>query len=129
MYSYIKMKGDKVKSPGASRLRQRKYALAQRFQIPPHLLPGSLSESHYRCGKQSCHCASDEGHSGWTLTFMVDGHKRVERIPQDWVDEVRQRVEAGREFQDAVREVLAANAQLLGLERRQVQQQRKQKKP
>lgn len=129
MYSYSKMKGDKVKSPEASRLRQRKYALAQRFQIPHHLLPGSLSESRYRCGKQSCHCASDEGHSGWTLTFMVDGHKRVERIPQDWVDEVRQRVEAGREFQDAVREVLAANAQLLGLERRQVQQQRKQKKP
>jgi hypothetical protein len=52
----------------------------------------------------------------------------VERIPQDWVDEVRQRVEAGREFQDAVREVLAANAQLLALERRQVQQQRKRKK-
>jgi hypothetical protein len=53
----------------------------------------------------------------------------VERIPQDWVDEVRRRVEAGREFQDSVREVLAANAQLLALERRQVRQQRKQKKP
>jgi hypothetical protein len=123
------MKGDKVKSAEASRLRQRKYSLAQRFQIPADLLPGSLSESHYRCGKKTCHCASDEGHSGWTLTFMVDGHKRVERIPPDWVDEVRQRVAAGREFQDAVREVLAANAQLLALERRQVQQQRKQKKP
>jgi hypothetical protein len=129
MYTYTKMKGDKIKSAEASRLRQRKYSLAQRFQIPAHLLPGSLSESHYRCGKKTCHCASDEGHSGWTLTFMVDGHKRVERIPPDWVDEVRQRVAAGREFQDAVREVLAANAQLLALERRQVQQQRKQKKP
>jgi hypothetical protein len=122
------MKGDKVKSAQASRLRQRKFALVRRFQIPDHLLPGSLSQSRYRCGKETCHCASDEGHSGWTLTFMVDGQKRVERIPQDWVDEVRQRVEAGREFQDAVREVLAANAQLLALERRQVQQQRKRKK-
>ena len=128
MYYYIKMKGDKVRSAEASRLRQRKYALARRFQIPDDLLPGSLSESHYRCGKPTCHCADDQGHSGWTLTFMVDGQKHVERIPRDWVDEVRQRVEAGRQFQDAMREVLAANAQLLALERRQVQQQRKRKK-
>ena len=59
---------------------------------------------------------------------MVDGKKRVERIPRDWVDDVRERVEAGREFQDAVREVLAANAQLLGLERRQLNQQKKRSK-
>jgi uncharacterized NAD-dependent epimerase/dehydratase family protein len=50
---------------------------------------------------------------------MVDGHKRVERIPQAWVAQVQQQVQAGREFQDAVREVLAANAQLLALARRQ----------
>jgi hypothetical protein len=59
---------------------------------------------------------------------MVDGKKRVERIPQDWVDEVRERVQSGREYQDAVREVLAANAQLLALERRQLHQQRRRKK-
>ena len=82
----------------------------RRFQILGHLLAGSLSESHYRCGKETCHCASDEGHSGWTLTFMVHGQKRVDRIPQDRVDEVRQRVDAGRKFQDAVPQVLAANA-------------------
>jgi hypothetical protein len=58
---------------------------------------------------------------------MVDGKKRVERIPRDWVEEVGRRVEAGREFQDAVREVLAANAQLLGLERRQMHQQKRRK--
>lgn len=113
------MKGDKAKSAEASRLRQRKHRLAQRYHIADHLLPGSLSESHYRCGKPNCHCVTDKGHSGWSLTFMVNGRKRVERIPQAWVDEVRERVQAGRQFQDAVREVLAANAQLLALERRQ----------
>lgn len=122
------MKGDKVKSAEASRLRQRKRQLTDRFQIPDHLLPGSLSQSYYRCGKPNCHCATDEGHSGWTLTFMVDGKKRVERIPQAWVDEVRERVQGGREYQDAVREVLAANAQLLALERRQLREQRRRKK-
>jgi hypothetical protein len=55
---------------------------------------------------------------------MVKGQRHVQRIPRDWVQEVQQRVAAGREFQDAVREVLAANAQLLVLAR----QQRKKKK-
>jgi hypothetical protein len=55
---------------------------------------------------------------------MVKGQRHVQRIPRDWVEEVQQRVAAGREFQDAVREVLAANAQLLVLAR----QQRKKKK-
>ena len=113
------MKGDHAKGADASRLRQRKYQRLRQFPIPEQLLPGSLSESHYRCGKPTCHCVTDQGHSGWTLTFMVEGRKRVERIPREWVDEVRQRVDAGREFQQAVREVLAANAQLLALERRQ----------
>lgn len=121
-------KGDQVKSAEASRLRQRKYQLAERFHIPDHLLPGSLSQSFYRCGTPSCHCATDQGHSGWTLTFMVEGKKRTERIPPDWVDEVRERVQGGREYQDAIREVLAANAQLLALERRQLNQQRRRNK-
>jgi len=50
---------------------------------------------------------------------MVNGKKHVQHIPKDWVEDVRRRVEAGREFQDAVREVLAANAQLLVLARQQ----------
>jgi len=55
---------------------------------------------------------------------MVRGKKHVQHIPKDWVDDVRRRVEAGREFQDAVREVLAANAQLLVLARQQGRKQR-----
>jgi len=51
--------------------------------------------------------------------LKVGGKKRVERIPDAWVQDVRRRVEAGREFKQAVAEVLAANAQLLVLERHQ----------
>src|SRR2546430_4201600 len=46
-------------------------------------------------------------------------------ISRDWVEEVERRVAAGREFQDAVREVLAANAQLLVLARQQRKKKRK----
>ena len=107
------------RGPQASRLRQRKFQLLRRFPIPPDLLPAALTRSYTRCGNPRCHCAGDKGHEAWSLTFMVKGQRHVERIPRDWVEGVRQRVEGGREFQDAVREVLAANAQLLVLARQQ----------
>jgi hypothetical protein len=50
---------------------------------------------------------------------MVDGKKRVERIPEEWVEEIQRRVEQGREFKRALAEILGANAQLLVLWRRQ----------
>jgi len=108
------------RGPQASRLRQRKFELVRRFQLPDDLLPGSLSLSHLRCGKPTCHCAQDkQGHPVWSLTFMVRGKKHVQHIPSEWVEDVRRRVQAGREFQEAGREVLAANAQLLVLARQQ----------
>ena len=56
---------------------------------------------------------------------MSQGRRRVERIPREWVQEVEQRVVAGHQFQDAVREVLAANAELLVLARQQRKKKRK----
>jgi len=106
------------KGPQAARLRQRKFELIRQFHLPGDLLPGSLSQTRRRCGKPTCHCATGEGHPIWFLTFMVKGRKRVERIPEEWVEDVRRRVEAGREFKEAVAEVFAANAQLLALWRR-----------
>jgi hypothetical protein len=109
----------KPKGEEAARLRQRKFRALARLEIPPDALPGSLALTHRRCGKANCHCARGAGHPVWTLTFMVEGKKRVERVPDDWVDEVRRRVESGRRFAEAVKEVFAANAQLLALWRRQ----------
>lgn len=116
---------DEPRGSLASRLRQRKFELLRRFPISDDALPGSLSLSHLRCGKSTCHCAHDQGHAVWSLTFMLKGKKHVQHIPKPWVDEVRRRVRAGRELQDAVREVLAANAQLLVLARQQRKKKRK----
>src|SRR6516225_4513785 len=81
----------------ASRLRQH--------HLPAELLrqlPGSLSLSHLRCGKPTCHCAHGEGHPVWHLTYTVEGRKQVLHIPTAWAEEIRQRVEAGHAVQDAV---------------------------
>ncbi len=115
------------RGPLASRLRQRKFALLRRFPIPGDLLPGSLSVSRICCGRSSCHCANrdDPGHPIWTYTFMVNGEKQTQHIPKEMIEDVNKRVAAGREFQDAVREVLAANAQLLVLARKQERKRRR----
>lgn len=107
------------KGPQAARLRQRKFELIARFNIPDDLLPGSVSLSHFRCGKPTCHCAQDAGHPAWSFTYMVKGKKRVQHVPKELVAEIQQRVDAGREYQEAVREVLAANAQLWVLAHKQ----------
>jgi hypothetical protein len=103
----------------ANRLRLHRRRLLARLQIPPDGLPGSLALTHRRCGKAACHCAKGEGHPVWSLTFMVRGKKRVERIPDEWIASVRERVESGRKFKEAVAEIFAANAQLLALWRKQ----------
>jgi hypothetical protein len=107
------------KGPHAARLRRRIKRLLDRVELPPTGLPGSLALSHSRCGKPSCHCADGSGHPAWSLTFMRNGQKHVERIPPDWVDSVRQRVELARQFKEAVAEIFTANAQLLALQRDQ----------
>ena len=63
----------------------------------------------------------------WSLTFMVDGRKHVERIPEEWVEQLRPLVAQGREFKDAVAEVLAANAQLLALWRKELSKGKKKR--
>lgn len=113
------MKLDQVSGARAARLRQRKFERLRRLRIPADALPGSLVLTYTKCGKPTCRCAQGEGHGGWQLTFMAEGVKHVERIPREWVAEVRRWVEEGRAFKEAVAEVFAANAQLLILARRQ----------
>jgi hypothetical protein len=107
------------KGTGAAALRQRKFEVLRRLKIPPEALPGSLALTHRRCGRSGCHCRRGPGHPLWSLTFMVQGKKRVERIPEEWVDEVRKRVDEGRRFKEALAEVLTSNAELLVLARKQ----------
>lgn len=96
-------------------LQARKRKLLTLLRLPPEALPGSLAQSHYRCGNPNCHCVGDEGHPRWSLTFMVEGKKRVQNIPKEWVELVRQRVEEGKAFKKGVAELMAINAQVFHL--------------
>jgi hypothetical protein len=115
-------------TPKACRLRQRKFALIHRLPQLGDQLSGTLTRSYTRCGKPICRCAQGKGHAAWSLTYMMQGRRQVERIPAEWAEEVERRVAAGRELQDAVREVLAANVQLLVLAKQQEKKRKKKKK-
>jgi uncharacterized protein DUF6788 len=115
----MKIGATSPKGRQAARLRRRKRQLLAHVRLPPEGLPGSLAQTHRRCGKASCHCAAERGHPVWSLTFMLQSRKRVERIPEEWVEWARQRVESGRQFKEAVGEIFAINAQLLTLGRKQ----------
>jgi uncharacterized protein DUF6788 len=108
----------------AAALQRRKRRLLTRLRIPADALPGSLVLSHRRCGKPGCHCADGTAHPFYTLTFMVDGKKRVESIPAEWIDVVRPAVEASRGFKDSIAELFVINAQLLVLARQQRRRRR-----
>ena len=116
------------KGPEATRLRLERRRLLEKLRIPENALLGSLALSYGRCGKPSCRCAEGEGHPRWQLTFMLDGKKRVEAVPAEWVEEVRRRADAGRAFRDELTELFAANTQLWVLERKHRARKSKKRK-
>lgn len=99
-------------------LEVRRKEILARLRLPTEGLPGSLAQSRRRCGSPGCHCHQGEPHLSWTLTFMVDGKKRVEHVPNELLDTVRARVEEGNAYKGEVSELMATNAQLLLLGRR-----------
>ena len=107
------------KGAKASAVQRRKQSVLKRISLPPEALPGSLALTHRRCGRKGCHCAIGKGHPVWSLTYMKEGKKHVERVPDEWVEYVRQRVEESKEFRANVNQVFVANAELLVLLRKQ----------
>lgn len=105
------------------RLEARRTELLAGLRLPTEGFSGSLAQSRRRCGSEGCHCHQGPGHLSWTLTFMVDGRKRVEHVANDLLDVVRRRVEEGNAYKSGVAKLMAINAQRLILERRAHTQQ------
>jgi len=101
------------------KLQTRRQELLASLVLPPDGLPGSLANIYRHCGGKTCHCYTGEGHPCWTLTYMVEGKKRVDYVSHDMVEEVRQRVEVGNAYKLGVAELMALNAQIVWLERRE----------
>jgi hypothetical protein len=108
-----------AKKEAAAYVSRRRAGLLRKISLPEDALPGSLSMSRLRCGKENCHCKQDDMHKHvvWSLTYMVEGKKRVKHIPADLVEYVKEKVSQGKNFKEAVNQIFVANADLLILGR------------
>ena len=94
----------------ASRLRQSLRTLLDHYRSQIHaLLPlrqlvkGSVYDLHTRCGKPSCHCASDHGplHSSTVISWSEHGKTRLRTLPRHQLAHFRQLTADHRRFRHA----------------------------
>ena len=97
-------------SDRASRLRQALQALLDDCQRQldqllsvRQLVKGSVYELQTRCGKPSCHCASDHGllHTATALSWSHQGKTQLRTLPPGEQARFRQLVENYRRFRRA----------------------------
>jgi uncharacterized protein DUF6788 len=93
-----------------SRLRQSLQSLCQDYQrqldtlLPlRQLVKGSVYDLRTRCGKPSCHCASDQGplHIATVISWSEHGKSRLRTLPPGELAHFRQLTENYRRFRQA----------------------------
>jgi hypothetical protein len=94
----------------ASRLRQTLKTLLDDYQhqidslLPlRQLVKGSVYPLQTRCGKPSCHCASDEGplHTSTVISWSEHGKTRLRTLPPGELSHFRHWTENYRRFRQA----------------------------
>jgi hypothetical protein len=58
----------------------------------------------------------------WSLTFSNRGKRRVERVPEAWLEELEEAILQTQAYMDAIKEVMAINIELMAQTRRQRQE-------
>ena len=90
-------------------LNERREHIARELAALGDVQSGSLAERYRRCGKPTCHCATDggPGHGpSWSLTRRVDGKTVTRIIAPSEVPEVQARVAERRRLRRLVRELI-----------------------
>ena len=94
----------------ASRLRQALQTLRDGYQrqvdtlLPlRQLVKGSVYDLRTRCGKPSCHCASEQGplHTSTVISWSEHGKTRLRTLPPGELSHFRQLTENYRRFRQA----------------------------
>ena len=78
----------------------------RRARREPFMVRGALFTLRRRCGKQSCHCATESGHESPALAYPEGGRTKTMTLSAADVDEVR----AALERYNAARAELDASA-------------------
>ena len=90
-------------------LNERREQIVRELAALGDMQSGSLAERYRRCGKPTCHCATDGGRGhgpSWSLTRRVGGKTVTRIIAAPEVPEVRARVAECRRLRRLVRELI-----------------------
>ena len=93
------------------------------------MLPGSFVERRRQCGKPKCRCASgdpEQLHTEFVLSVLSKGKPQTFHIPAELVEEVRNKVELHRRFQQSESTICGINLRRL-LQRKQQREPRREK--
>lgn len=111
-----------VTTDRASRLRQALNSLLDDYQRQiatllrlRQLVKGSVYELRTRCGKPSCHCASDPGplHTSTVISWSEHGKTRLRTLPPGELSHFRQLAENYRCFRQARATLVKLHQQIL----------------
>lgn len=98
-----------MRPPDDPEIKRRRDLLHQ-LSAWREMLPGSFVTVRRQCGKPACRCADGEHlHTAFQLSVLVEGKPRTFHIPTAWADEVRERVEMAKRFQDAAATICQIN--------------------
>jgi len=88
----------------------RLYSSLHSLLRQPGILRGSLVEMNRRCGKESCHCASDptRRHRSLYLAISSKGKRRMVYVAGEWEERVREWVDRYGQLRDALEQLSQA---------------------
>jgi len=94
-------------------INQERRRLVSLFSKNDHLIAGSYGKTAIPCGKPTCHCHQDGGHSATRLARWVDGKMRTQIVRIDDRDWVAQASASYKAHKAALKEVEQLHAQEL----------------
>ena len=94
---------------------QARGSLARQLSLFREMLPGSFVVRRRKCGKPNCKCAKkdDEFHLQYQLSVLWNGKHYTFHIPAEMAEEVRNKVEMHKQFQDLVAKIFEINLRRL----------------
>lgn len=101
---------------------QRRGQLVRSLGRWREMLPGSFVVRYRKCGKPNCRCAQGQHlHAQRQLSLLLEGKLKTIHIPQEWAQQVQERVQMRQRFEQAARAI--GNINLRRLLRRKKEKQ------
>lgn len=109
----------KTEQAQIQKLQARRQELRETLVMPAEGLSGSLIMIKRGFWGKARRRFTGQEPPRWTLTYMAEGKKRVDYVSNDMIEDVRLKVEEGNAYKHGVAELMALNAQIMLLERRE----------